>query len=110
MLDPQAVALTAIYLHGGFFLSPQVEEARKAYEPNGGHIELMVELCQVANEITAMLETETREYPGVYHYEVTELVGSWLADQLAANGRFLMMEKPAIQEFISAETEKFFNQ
>jgi hypothetical protein len=49
---------------------------------DGGHIGMVEDLISYAKQVSAYLRTKPdgQEFPGVFEYEVTESLGSWLAD------------------------------
>ncbi len=82
------VAMTAAFLAVGmmgcaFFKCAQ---ARYIESEEGGQIELVAALTSYASIIATIFDNEEREFPGGFHYEVTEPFGVWFTESLCATG------------------------
>jgi len=56
-----------------------------ALTAGGGHIGMVWDLLLYANSVSAWLRRqEGRDFPGVFEYEVTEVLGCWIADAAEA--------------------------
>jgi len=83
-------------------------QARYAESEEGGQIELVAALTSYAPIIAAVFDNEERDFPGVFHYEVTEPFGAWFAASLSATGK--LPEWVDGMEELAAMVEAFFAQ
>lgn len=84
-----SVAMTAAFLYAGMNRYPDfgLLYTRFAESGGGGQIELVDALTSYAPLIASMFDNEKRNFPGVFHYEVTEPFGAWFAESLHATGK-----------------------
>lgn len=83
------VAMSAAFLATGMKEHADFEraQARYAESEEGGQIELVAALTSYAPIIATVFDNEERDFPGVFHYEVTEPFGAWFAESLCATGK-----------------------
>ena len=85
----ETVAMSAAFLAIGMKEHADFEraQARYAESEEGGQIELVAALTSYAPIIATVFDNEERDFPGVFHYEVTEPFGAWFAGSLCATGK-----------------------
>ena len=83
------VAMSAAFLAIGMKEHADFERAYARYTESeeGGQIELATALTSYAPIIATVFDNEDRDFPGVFHYEVTEPLGAWFAGSLSATGK-----------------------
>lgn len=83
------VAMSAAFLAIGMKEHADFERACARYSESeeGGQIELVAALTSYAPIIATFFDNEERDFPGVFHYEVTEPFGAWFAESLCATGK-----------------------
>jgi hypothetical protein len=88
-LGLETVAMSAAFLAIGMKEHADFEhaQARYAESEEGGQIELVAALTIYAPIIATVFDHEERDFPGVFHYEVTEPFGAWFAASLCATGK-----------------------
>ena len=83
MSNTQEVAITAQYLVlGAEDYRRRVGVDNHNLDRVGGHIGMAIELAEWAEVVEGFLAEQTdsdTSWPGVFHYEVTEELGEWLA-------------------------------
>lgn len=101
------VAMTAAFLAIGLIESTDYDLALAKYR-EGGQIEMVDALTNYAPLIATVFDNETRDFIGVFHYEVTEAFGDWFIKSLAATGELpdSLVGIKKIGEFVEA----FFSQ
>lgn len=82
------VALAASYLVLGLAEHQDYDKVLPRWSANGGEgqFAMINGISEYAPKIADLLEVEEREFPGVFHYEVTEPLGKWLATQILETG------------------------
>lgn len=82
------LALAASYLMLGLAEHKEYDKVLPTWSANGGEGQLAMidSISEYASTIASFLEDEVRDYPGVFHYEVTEPFGAWLATQILETG------------------------
>ena len=83
------VAMSAAFLAIGMKEHADFERAYARYSESeeGGQIELVAALTSYVPIIATIFDNEERDFPGVFHYEVTEPFGAWFAGSLCATGK-----------------------
>ena len=82
--DPDEVAHAAIYLSIGFEDARRADDTGERYQAwtggmGGGHLECMSRLVELARiQEQWLLDEGKDEFPGVFSYEVTEPLGTWI--------------------------------
>lgn len=104
------VAMTAAFLYAGMssYENYGLSYTRFVESGSGGMIELVASVTNYAPLIATVFDNETRDFPGVFHYEVTEPFGKWFAESLHATGE-LPDSKVGIKR-IGELVEAFFSQ
>ena len=109
-LGLETVAMSAAFLAIGMKEHADFEraQARYAESEEGGQIELVAALTSYAPIIATVFDNEERDFPGVFHYEVTEPFGAWFAASLCATGKLPELADGMVE--LAAMVEAFFAQ
>lgn len=80
----------------------------------GGHTGMVADLLPYAKLVSAHIANMlAQDFPGVFEYEVTEHMGSWLARAIEDQNGGIYPVPAMVKQFeeeLALETKKFFNQ
>lgn len=81
-------ASTAIYLHIGFEIARRMNPEERydaTVDQHGGHLNVVRRIAACALWANSVLPSLSQDFPGVFHYQVTEYLGIWLFSNLNAS-------------------------